>query len=391
MSTSLASPRAVHLAHHWFASRRGGERTFEEIASLFPAAEVSTLVCDPAALGGDLPSRRIRRSRLARISPRWIDHRRLLPLYPWAVRGLRVPPETRLLLTSDASLLKGMRKPPGCVHVCYCYSPPRYLWDLAEEYLARTSNLGGIGRWVFRRLLGRLRAFDLQAAAHVDHFIADSRFVAERIRRTYGRESEVIYAPVEVARFTPVAEPGDYYLVVSELVAYKRTELAVRACAASGRKLIVVGSGPEWESLRALAGPTVQLLGRRPDAEVAELMARCRALLHPQVEDFGITPVETQAAGRPVIAFRAGGALETVLEGRTGLFFEAQSPESLVATLEEFERPGHTWDQAACRAQAERFGPERFRAELRTFLTARGFDLDSGDAPGRASQGPASR
>ena len=358
----------VHLAHHWFMSRRGGERTVEEIARLFPAAAISTLFVDRRTLPADFALRRFMVSPLGRLAPRFCDHRRLLPFYPWAARQLAAPSGTRLLVSSDAAVIKGMRRPSDCIHVCYCHSPPRYLWDMSGDYAQRTGGLGPLGRWVFRRTVPRLRAFDLAAAGGVDHFIANSRFVAERIRQIYHREAVVLAPPVEVARFQPAAHAGDFYLVVSELVSYKRVDLAVAACTRTGRKLVVVGDGPEAHRLRAGAGAAVQFRGRVPDEEVAGLMAECRALLHPQIEDFGITAVEVQAAGRPVIAFRGGGAVETVVENETGLFFDEQTPDSLAATLDAFEARSPEFFAASCRRQAERFAPDIFRRELSRLL-----------------------
>jgi len=367
----MTTDSAVHLAHQWWVSRRGGERLFEELAALFPEAGISTLFLRRETLTPAMAGRQWQVSPLGRMAPRFIDHRKLLPLYPWAVRRLRVPAGTRLLLTSDAALIKGLRKPPGCVHVCYCHSPARYLWDMADDYAARTSGIGGPGRWLFRRLLPRLQRFDREAAAQVDHFIANSRFVAERIRRLYGREAAVIHPPVDIARFAgPETAPGDFYLVVSELVSYKRVDLAVTACARTGRKLIVAGDGPERRKLEALAGPAVSFVGRVDDAEIVRLMRGCRAFLHPQIEDFGIAAVEAQAAGRPVIAFGGGGALETVRDGETGLFFEAQTPESLAAALERFERAAGRFTPEVCRNQAQRFDAERFRTEIGRQLRA---------------------
>ena len=356
----------VHLAHHWWVWQRGGGKVFEAMAALFPEAEVSMIVHAPETLTPAMARRRIHASPLQAIAPRWADHRWLLPLYPWAVRRLGAPEGTRLLLTSDAAVIKGMRKPPGCVQVCYCHSPPRYLWDMQADY---EKQAGGLARRAFRLAVARVRRFDRAAADNVDHFIANSHFVAERIRRCYGREAAVLHPPVEVARFRPAAAgPGDYYLLVSELVSYKRADLAAAACARLGRRLVVVGDGPEARRLRRDFAGAVEFRGRRPDAEVAELMAGCRAFLHPQLEDFGITAVEAQAAGRPVVAFRGGGALETVVEGETGLFFDEQTPEALAAALAKLESRREPFSAAACRRQAERFAPEIFQAELRRLL-----------------------
>ncbi|HLP07361.1 MAG TPA: glycosyltransferase [Opitutaceae bacterium] len=339
------------------------------MAAVFPEAGISTLFLRRETLTPAMMVRRWQVSPLGLIAPRFVDHRKLLPFYPWAVRRMCVPVGTKLLLTSEAALIKGLRKPPGCVHVCYCNSPARYLWDLAEDYATRSAGIGGPGRWLFRQMLPRLQRFDREAAAQVDHFIGNSRFIAERIRRIYGREAAVIYPPVDVERFAAPEEPrGDFYLVVSELVAYKRVDLAVEACSLLGRNLIVAGDGPERTRLETLAGPTVQFVGRVSDTEVVRLMRSCRAFIHPQIEDFGIAAVEAQAAGRPVIAFRGGGAMETVREDETGLFFDAQTTESLTGALERFERGVEAISPTVCRAQAQHFGAVRFRTELERHL-----------------------
>lgn len=372
-SEPTVPPTRIALAHQWFAARRGGERTVEEIAKLFPGAPVATLVLNRGALGSDLPERVFHISPLGAVSPRWIDHRLLLPLFPWAVRRLRLDPGTELLISSDASLIKGISLPEGCRHVCYCHSPPRYLWDMAADYAERTSGMGPLHRMLFRALLGRLRRFDLQGAQRVDAFVANSTTVAERIQRTYGRTADVIHPPVDVERFSPSSEVGDYYLIVAELVSYKRVDLAVLACSCLGQKLIVVGDGPELQALRRIAGPTVEFRGRISDVEVARLMARCRAFLHPQFEDFGIAAVEAQAAGRPVVAFAAGGALETVVQDETGILFHEQSEAALAQALRLMEERLSAFDAAICRRNAERFSSERFRREFRAFLVDRGF------------------
>ena len=327
------------------------------------------IVHAPETLTPAMARRRIRCSALQRIAPQWVDHRWLLPLFPWAVRSMRIPPGTRLLLSSDSAVIKGLPKPEGCVQVCYCHSPPRYLWEMTEDYARQTSGLGGLGRWAFRRAVAGVRRYDRAAADNVDHFIANSRFVAGRIERCYGRRAKVIYPAVDVAKFRPTGEPPeDFYLIVSELVAYKRVDLAVSACTQLGRRLVVVGDGAEMRKLRSMAGASVEFRGRVDDAEVACLMARCRAFLHPQVEDFGLTAVEVQAAGRPVIALGEGGALETVRAGETGLFFDAQTVESLVAAIEEFERMRFGVSSENCRKNAEKFSLERFQRELTAAL-----------------------
>jgi len=358
----------VYLAHNWFMSRRGGERTVEEIAGLFPGAGVATLFLKSETLPEGFSGRQFQVSALGWLAPRFFDHRKLLPLYPWAVRRMVVPEGTRLLVSSDAAVIKGLRKPPGCVQVCYCHSPPRYLWEMTEEYAKHTSGLGRAGRWLFRKVAARVGAFDREAADGVDYFVANSHFVAERILRCYGREAVVVYPPVRVELFTPSAQAEDFYLIVSELVSYKRVDIAVEACTQTGRKLVVVGQGAEVGMLRKMAGPTVRFTGRLGDGEVADLMQRCRAFLYPQIEDFGITAVEAQAAGRPVIALGRGGALETVVDGVTGCFFKEQTVVALVDALRRFEANEAGFDPAACRKNAERFSVEIFRSELRKLL-----------------------
>ncbi len=244
---------------------------------------------------------------------------------------------------------------------------------MAEEYAARASGMGALERLGFRVMLGRLRRFDLRGAQGVDDFIANSAVVRERIQRIYHRDAVVIHPPVDVDRFHPAVAVSDYYLVVAELVPYKRIDLAVAACSSLGRKLVVVGDGPELQALRRLAGPTVEFRGRLKDVEVSRLMATCRAFIHPQIEDFGIAAVEAQAAGRPVIAFRGGGALETVVPAETGVFFDVQSEQALTHAIVELESSLPALLSDACRKQAERFNSGRFRRELRSFLASRGY------------------
>jgi glycosyltransferase involved in cell wall biosynthesis len=239
---------------------------------------------------------------------------------------------------------------------------------MTEDYARNTSGIGAAGRWLFRKVAARVRMYDRDAANRVDHFIANSKYVAERILKYYGREAIVVYPPVQVDRFRADSEAGDYYLIVSELVGYKRVDIAVEACSCLGRKLVVVGDGAEAVRLRASAGPTVSFRGRLPDEEVAMLMEGCRAFLYPQIEDFGITAVEAQAAGRPVIALAKGGVLETVIDGVTGCFFTEQSVEALAGAIRRLESGGLGISPAACRQNAERFSPERFMTRMREVM-----------------------
>jgi glycosyltransferase involved in cell wall biosynthesis len=264
------------------------------------------------------------------------------------------------------------------LHICYCLAPTRYVWDY-QGYAGRED----FGRWLglaLKPVIRRLQRWDFAAAQlppagsgsqqGVHHFIAISKEIQSRIKKYYGRDSVIIYPPVDVQRFRPTGRPAeDYYLIVSRLIPYKRIDLAIQACNRLKRRLIIVGEGRDRRQLEAIAGPTVQFKGRRPWAEVTELMANCRAFIFPGFEDFGISPLEAQAAGRPVIAFARGGALDTILEGETGLFFREQSPEALVEAVERFE--GLAFEPLQMRRNAERFSNERFKQELSEFVMAR--------------------
>ena len=354
------------LAHHWLVGMRGGEKVLEQFGALFPEAPIYTLVADPARLSPALRSHRISVSWFGRLPGAARLYKQALPFFPMIIGTQRIRENAGLVLGSDASMIKGLRIPPGARHVCYCHSPPRYLWDQQESY----ARAAGPGMVLLRRITPALRRWDRAAAQRVDHFIANSRFVQERIRAAYGRESTVIHPPVATQDFAPVSAPDDFYLVVSQLVPYKRIDLAVAAFNRLGRRLIVIGDGPELPRLRRQARANVEFLGSQPFAALRDHYARCRALIFPGVEDFGITPLETQASGRPVIAYGVGGALETVRDGMTGIFFPRQDVASLVAGIERFE--SQKWESSACCEQAVRFGEARFRGEISAFLGERG-------------------
>ncbi|MCI0546306.1 MAG: glycosyltransferase [Candidatus Rokubacteria bacterium] len=364
----------VALVHDWLTGMRGGERCLEVFCEIFPDADLFTLLHVPGSVSPVIEDRRIATSFIQRLPHARRRYRAYLPLFPLALRGLRLSGYD-LVLSSSHAVAKSVRTPPHALHVCYCFTPMRYLWDLYDDYFgARAPRLQ---RLFMPPLAAVLRRWDRRTSANVDHFVAISRFIADRIRRAYGRSAEVIYPPVDVARFAIEETPGDYYLVVSALAPYKRVDLAVEAANRLRRRLLVVGTGPEEARLRALAGPTVEFLGWRDDAEVARLYARCRALLFPAVEDFGITPLEAMAAGRPVLALARGGALETVVppgadRPATGLLFEAQTAASLMAAMERLEGAEHArFEPKALRRHAESFDRPLFRERIERYLTAR--------------------
>lgn len=359
------------LAHHWLVKMRGGERTLEQICALFPGAPIYTLVAEPRRLSPSLQRHPLIESPLRYLPLARSKYPLFMPFFPRAVRAMAVSRHTTCLLSSDASVIKGLPLPEGIPHICYCYSPPRYLWEMGEIYAEKTSGLGALGRGVFKAVLPYVRRFDLQASRRVDLFIGISKFVQSRIRAYYDRPSELIYPPVAVHEFTPGRPVDDFYLIVSELTAYKRIDLAVQAFNALGRKLVIIGGGPEEGALKRMARPNIEFLGRQSFPVLKDHFERCRAFIFPGLEDFGITAVEAQAAGRPVIAFRGGGLLETVREQATGLFFDRQEPDCLAAAVQEFERRGAAEWIGPCRANAERFSEERFRQELRSLLLQR--------------------
>ena len=363
----------VALVHDWLTGMRGGERCLEVFCELFPEADLFTLLRVPGSVSETIERRRITTSFIQGMPGAAQRYRHYLPLFPAAVRRFDLRGYD-LVLSSSHAVAKGVRVPPGALHVCYCFTPMRYVWDLYGEYFG--ARAGPLTRAVMPPLAAWLRRWDRRTAAGVHHFVAISRFVADRIRRAYGRPAEVIYPPVDVARFRVEEGPGDFYLVVSALTPYKRVDLAVAAASKLGRRLVVVGSGPEEARLRSLAGPTVELLGWRDDAEIALLYSRCRALLFPTVEDFGITPLEAMASGRPVIALGQGGALETVVgpggaEPATGIFFERQSVEDLAEAIQRFESDSPRFEPKALRRRAEAFDRPLFKERIEQYLAAR--------------------
>ena len=359
----------VAIVHHWFVTRGGGERVAECLASLFPGAEIFTLLADQNGFPEALRSRRLHTSFLQRVPLARSHHRHMMPLYACAVEGLDLR-GFDLVISSDSGPVKGIRVDPGAMHICYCHSPMRYLYDGYESY---RSQMGGVTRALFSVSAGSLRRWDIAAAEKVTHFIANSRYVAERIRRCYGRESTVIHPPIDLHR-ARVAEPGKHYLCAGRLVSYKHTELMIEACQRLGRRLRVAGTGPEEGRLRKLAGPNVEVLGELSTDALWEEYARCRALLFAADEDFGMVPLEAQACGRPVVAYGVGGSLETVRgtagRGRTGVYFTEQTAESVVDGIREFEEAADDFDPIAIRAWAEEFRTEVFLQKIKEYVLA---------------------
>ena len=366
----------VALVHHWLVTYRGGEKVVESLLSLFPDADLFALVHDPRSLPPSLAARPVRTSFLQRIPGATRHYPALLPLMPLAVERFDLR-DYDLVITSDASVIKGVLTRADQLHVCYCYTPPRYAWDLTHEHLSDTR--GSLARRAAEHLVMHyVRMFDARASQGVDHFVGISRAVAARIRKHYRRDADVIYPPVDVDRFRPDGPIGDHYLLAGQLVPYKRPDLAVDAFAHLDRPLRVIGEGPMLGELRRRATPNVTLLGRVDDLTMRREMATCRALIFPGEEDFGIVPVEAMACGRPVIALGRGGATETItgptvtdkspgaraLRGATGLFFPRPEASALAAAVRTFEQCEEAFDPACCRERAQRFAEPRFRREM---------------------------
>jgi glycosyltransferase involved in cell wall biosynthesis len=362
----MAAKTRVAIVHHWLVTFGGGERVLEAIASLFPDADIFTLLADPQCIPASLQGRRIEESFLAKLPGARRFHRHLMPLYPLAVEHLDLRGYD-LVISSDAGPMKGVLVSPDAVHICYCHAPMRYLWTLYHEYhreLSRPAKL------LFPLAAHYLRAWDFAAAQRVTVFAANSLNVAKSIRQYYARPSTVLYPPIHMAS-ARLEQPGDSYLTVGRLVKYKRIDLLIAACNRLKRKLRIIGSGPEERLLRSQAGPTIEFLGQVSDEILWKEYARCRALLFAAEEDFGMTPLEAQACGRPVIAYGRGGALETILttsKQNTGSFFREQTESAVSRGILEFERQEHTFDPGFIRSWAQRFEPNRFLQGMRSLV-----------------------
>ena len=369
----------VALIHDFLLDLRGAERVFAAICDAYPAADVFTAVYDEAGTEGRFAARSPQASYLQRMRPTARTFRPLLPFYPAAVESLDLRGYD-LVISSSSAWAHGVLVDPGAVHVCYCHNPFRYAWNEREATLTARNPMT---RAPLRALLSRWRQWDWIAAQRVDAYIANSAITAARIRRYFGREATILHPPVELARFSP-GPVGGHYLVLAELMAHKRIDVAIRAFNVLGRPLVVVGDGPEWRRLRRLAGPTVRLTGRLSDDEVADLLRSAQALVVTAEEEFGIAAVESLASGRPVIALRSGGVLETVTEGRTGTFYDdGDDPRALAAAVRAFDPAAI--DPADCVATARRFRVECFQQRLREIVD----DAVLSGRPSRAAERPA--
>ena len=355
----------VALVHDYLNQRGGAERVFAHIANAYPDAPVYTALYDPAQTGDLVPARRVRTSFLARIPGANRGFRYLAPLYPRAFEAFDFS-EFDTIVSSTTAWAKGVIVPPGAVHVCYINTVSRFTFNYDQYVGGGGKGSKAIGR-LARPIVNRLVQWDKRAAQRPTRFVANSRNVAERIARYYGREADVLHCPVDVDRFSLGHGGGDHFIIASRLLAYKRIDLAIRAAQTAGVRLFVAGTGPAEPQLRELArGTTTTMLGYVDDVLLDELLGSARAAILPGEEDFGLVPLEAAAAGRPTIAYRAGGAQETIVEGETGEFFDSASVDALAAALSRFDAA--RYDARRLRAHAETFAPARFIERLRAIV-----------------------
>jgi len=360
----------VAIVHYWWLKNRGGEAVIAEICALYPNADLFFHVCDEAVVRKKLgPSfkGRIFTSFISKLPFSKVFYQQYLPLMPMALENLDLT-SYDIIISSESGPAKGVITRPDSVHICYCHSPMRYIWDMHKGYQLGASFFKKL---IMGPILNYMRIWDVTSSSRVDYFIANSCFISQRIMKFYRRNSTVIYPPVDCSNFYISNSLDDYYLIVGELVGYKKVDLAIRAFNKIGKKLVVIGEGELFKKMSATAGSNVKLLGRVPNAELCKYYSKCKALIFPGVEDFGIVPIEAMASGRPVLAFRKGGALDYIIEGTTGLFFDEQNEDSIIKVINEFEANETIFDSEKIKNHSLKFDTERFLKELKLFIDER--------------------
>lgn len=353
----------VALLHDYLNQAGGAERVLLALANLYPQAPIYTLIHDPKRLNG-FEDKNIKTSFLQKMPLASSHIRWYLPLMPTAVEQLDLS-DYDVIISSSSALIKGVITHPETLHICYCHTPTRYLWSEAHSY-HKDIKEGKLVKHFLPFILNRLRQWDQLASQRVDHFIANSNFVAQRIKNYYHRESEVIYPPVDTENFYISPELGNYYLVISRLKPYKRVDLVVKAFNKLNLPLKIIGTGEEEQKLRKMAKPNIEFLGPLSEEKKREYLSKCLAFINPQEEDWGITPVEAMASGRPVIAYGSGGVLETVIDGKTGKFFDEQSWEALIDTILKFKP--HEYNPHLIKQHADQFNTKNFYFRMKNFV-----------------------
>lgn len=362
---ALTKATRVALIHYWLVSMRGGEKVLEQLLHLYPDADVFTHVYDHDKLSKEIQRANVKTTAISRLPFARRLYKNYLPFMPYALESLDLS-DYDVIVSSESGPAKGVLRSPATLHICYCHSPMRYIWNLGGDRRGQS----GIQKFLSQPVFHYLRQWDLLNSFRVDYFIANSQNTQRRIAALYRRDAEIIHPPVATDRFSIDPAPGDFYLFVGELVEYKRVDLAVEACRELGLPLVVIGEGAHRKRIEKRAGPSVSFLGRQDDATVASYMRRCRALIFPGEEDFGIVPVEVMASGRPVIALGKGGARETVVPGRTGILFATPTLADLVAALRQMEASHEAFIPSDIRAHAEDFDTSVFRTRMQAFIEA---------------------
>jgi len=360
----------VAIVHFWLVNMRGGEKMLEALLEMFPDADIYTHVYNPKAVSSLIKNKRVITSRINRLPFAKKLYQLYMPLMPNALMDFNLQ-DYDLVISSEAGPAKGVVANPDAYHLCYCHSPMRYLWDMYHEYFRGTNP---IVRFFMKRLIPSLRLWDVTSANLVDRFVTNSNYVAKRIRRIYNREAEVVYGPASVEQFVSIErKPADYYLFFGQLTGYKRADIAIEACIKSGRKLVIAGAGAKKKEInRYKKNGLVTFLGRVSSEEHAKIFAEAKALLFPGIEDLGLVPIEAQSAGCPVIAYRRGGAVDTVKEGVTGVFFDEQTPDSLIKAMEYFEANRDRFnDRELFNMHVHRFSREAFKERIQRVITER--------------------
>jgi glycosyltransferase involved in cell wall biosynthesis len=358
------------IVHYWLVNMRGGEKMLEALLEMFPDADIYTHVYNPKAVSALINRHNVYTSRINKLPFAKKLYQFYMPFMPNALMDFNLQ-KYGLVISSEAGPAKGVIPNPDAYHLCYCHSPMRYLWDMYHEYFRKSNPLV---KFFMKRLIPGLRLWDVSSANLVDRFVTNSHYVAKRIRRIYNRSAEVVYGPAPIEHLLDVErKPADYYLFFGQLIGYKRADIAIEACVKSGRKLVVAGAGAKKGEIRKYEKTgLVRFCGRVSDEAAAALFAEARALLYPGIEDLGLVPIEAQAAGCPVIALRKGGALDTVKDGVTGLFFDEQTPESLIAAMENFEQNEVTFHRREMfKEHVQQFSRTAFIERIRRILEER--------------------
>ncbi len=354
----------VAIIHYWLVNMRGGEKVVEALLDIYPKADIYTHVIDPDKISNKINQRVVGTTFIQKLPKVAKHYQKYLPLMPYALEQLDLR-QYDLIISSESGPAKGVITSPNALHICYCHSPMRYVWDMYHDY---TENFSTFKKIIVAGLTHRLRLWDLASSYRVDHFIANSSFVQKRIKKFYHRNSEVIFPPIITSDFYSTEKQADYYLIVSQLVKYKNTHLAIDAFNKNNKKLVIIGVGAELESLKRSANKNITFLGHQPFNVIKDYYAQCTALIFPGIEDFGMVPVEAMASGRPVIALAKGGALDSVVDNETGVFFSDETVSSLNQAIEYFESNQDTFSSEKIVKHAQQFDSKVFKMKFNSFV-----------------------